>query len=304
MPQAQNIILNLMTEKGLFVLKHMLQNHKGLIRHVVVGEDPYVQDDFSQKIIIECRSQDVDCFFRQSAPEVNENDLQFCVSWRWLMEDFKNVIVFHDSLLPKYRGFSPLVNMLINGESQIGVTALFAAEKYDCGPIIAQSSCSIDYPITISEAINRIKHNYAMLIDKLVGQLKSGSLSGCMQDESGASYSIWRDSDDYFIDWNLPSQNIRRFIDAVGAPYDGALSYASDGNLYRITDAEEIDDIICEIRHAGKVVFFDGSSPVIICGSGLLKLNKYEIMNTSDHKSSNGHIKMRTRLLSGCYGCN
>ena len=49
--------------------------------------------------------------------------------------------------MPKYRGFAPLVNSLVNGEKIIGVTALFASEEYDNGDIIMQSSVDITYPI-------------------------------------------------------------------------------------------------------------------------------------------------------------
>jgi methionyl-tRNA formyltransferase len=53
------------------------------------------------------------------------SDFNIAISWRWMLK-VSNLIVIHDSLLPKYRGFSPLVNMLINGEDTLGVTVLFA----------------------------------------------------------------------------------------------------------------------------------------------------------------------------------
>ena len=42
-----------------------------------------------------------------------------------MIKNSENLIVFHDSLLPKYRGFAPLVSQLINGEEYLGVTAIF-----------------------------------------------------------------------------------------------------------------------------------------------------------------------------------
>jgi methionyl-tRNA formyltransferase len=53
----------------------------------------------------------------------------------------------HDSLLPKYRGFAPLPNALINGEREVGVTALFASEEYDMGDIVCQRRLAVEYPM-------------------------------------------------------------------------------------------------------------------------------------------------------------
>ena len=77
------------------------------------------------------------------------------VSWRWMIKHPKNkLIVFHDSILPKYRGFAPLVNMLINGEKEIGVSAIFGADEYD-SEIISEKT-TISYPIKIQKPFRLI----------------------------------------------------------------------------------------------------------------------------------------------------
>jgi methionyl-tRNA formyltransferase len=55
------------------------------------------------------------------------------------------LVVFHDSILPQYRGFNPLVSALINGDSRVGVTAM-GTDEFDKGDIIGQRTIAINIP--------------------------------------------------------------------------------------------------------------------------------------------------------------
>ena len=91
------------------------------------------------------------------------------------------------------------------------------------------------------------------------------------QDREKVSYSIWRDEQDYKIDWNKSSQEISLSIDSLGPPYLGA-SCIANGRKIRIYDAVPHKDLKIENRTPGKLLFKDGIHPVIICGTGLLKI--------------------------------
>jgi methionyl-tRNA formyltransferase len=65
------------------------------------------------------------------------------------------LVVFHDSLLPRYRGFLPTVTSLIAGDDLIGVTAFQPAEGLDTGPILAQAEFRIQMPARIDEVLKR-----------------------------------------------------------------------------------------------------------------------------------------------------
>ena len=60
-----------------------------------------------------------------------------------MIRDKSKLIVFHDSVLPKLRGFNPLVTSLINGYEEIGVTVLYGTEDFDRGEIILQKKVNI-----------------------------------------------------------------------------------------------------------------------------------------------------------------
>src|SRR6185369_15339716 len=96
-------------------------------------------------------------------------------------------------------------------------------DDYDTGDMIAQRRVAIEYPITIQEAIERTTVLYADLVREICSKLAAGeTLPRRKQEESQATYSLWRDGRDYEIDWNWNAERIARFVDAVGYPYLGA----------------------------------------------------------------------------------
>jgi len=272
--QENSITLFLMTEKGYEFLKETATKYKSLFNRVVVGNDKSIQKDFEDEIINFCVKENIDCVKKADFKEVS-SEYVIAISWRWLIKHpSEKLIVFHDSLLPKYRGFAPLVNALINGEKEMGVTAIFGATDFDTGDIITQSKSKIFYPTTIAEAIRLNNKNYLSCAEQVLDKLLSGAeIKATKQVESEASYSVWRDEDDYKIDWSKSSSDIRRLIDAVGFPYKGASTFF-DGKLLRILKAEEYVDVSIENRHYGKVLFVSEGKPVAICGKGMLKITE------------------------------
>lgn len=265
-----------MTQKGFEVLNTLNDRKlKYLISEIVVGRDKNIDNDFSSEIITICKQNNIKYFERNDAFQVT-SDYSIAISWRWLIPDNKSkLIVLHDSLLPRYRGFAPLVNMLCNKEKEIGVTAIFASEEYDKGDIIAQSSTKINYPIKVSDAINLISQNYLDIILKIFNALeKEDKIVAVRQNENLATYSLWRDEEDYIINWLKDSDEILNFINAVSSPYKGAATYINGLQKVRILEAELENDVQIENRDVGKVIFVKNRFPVIVCGSGLLKLLK------------------------------
>ena len=207
----------------------------------------------------------------------NSNKIQtqyaVAVSWKWII-DVKNfkLIVIHDSLLPKYRGFAPLVSCLKNGEKETGVTAIFAEKSYDKGEIIHQLKSNIKYPKKINDLIREISVLYNEMIIFLFDHIEKGiPVPSVRQNESDATYSLWLDDDDYMINWDNSSEEIVRFIDAVSEPYKGAAAFLKDKKV-RIISSEIYPDLTIVNRCPGKMIFKDNGFPVVVCGKGLIKL--------------------------------
>ncbi|QOV21258.1 formyltransferase family protein [Anabaenopsis elenkinii] len=261
-----------MTEKGHTVLKSILPNYKNNVEIVIGSRDTQIQKDFYSEIKSLCEYHSTKFIDKKEFISINTK-YALAISWRWMINtDDKVLIVFHDSLLPRYRGFNPLVSALINSEQKIGVTALLATSEYDKGDIITQSVTQIEYPIKIQAAITKILKNYQetclYVMEKIIND---DHFIVIPQDEKKATYSLWRDDEDYRINWNHSSIELKRFIDAVSYPYKGA-STILNGNLVRILEAEIVKDVVIENRTPGKVIFVENDHPIVVCGEGLLKI--------------------------------
>jgi methionyl-tRNA formyltransferase len=262
-------------KKGLEVLKGLEDSSYALVELVVVGRDENVENDFAHEIIefLEARSvkyvERVDLIM-----ESVHSSFLFAIGWRWMIQqkEDQTLIVFHDSLLPKYRGFNPLVTALIKGDSLIGVTAIFGTDEFDKGDVIAQDSVEISYPIKLEQAINLVSSCYVRIARKILDRIqRNQQIIGRPQVEEEASYSLWRNEEDYIINWSQDADYISRMIDAVGYPYKGAYTFLNGSKVY-IADSKVMQDVNIENRTPGKVIFKVDSYPAVVCGQGILIL--------------------------------
>jgi len=269
--------LFLLGKKGLVALRSLDQKFGNLISKVVIGEDKNVVNDYSQEIMSFCLEKKIPFFFRrENLVDTSNDNFLIAIGWRWLIKKEKqqSLVVFHDSLLPKYRGFNPLVSALINGESEVGVTCLFGENEFDKGDIIAQETIAINYPIKIQEAIDLIAISYGELLGKVFYMIESGrDIIGVPQEEEKASYSVWRDESDYWIDWSENSETICRVVDALGFPYLGARA-KMDGKTVIVDEVEVVRPYKIENLGVGKVLMLKNGMPVVICGTGLIMIKK------------------------------
>lgn len=286
------ITLFIMSKKGLNVIKAIIEKQiSHHINFVVSSTDLNVKNDFFEEIKNLCNKNNIKFYSKNDDFEIVTTHI-IAISWRWMIKknEDQKLIVLHDSILPKYRGFIPLVNSLINKEPKIGVTALFATNKYDEGEIITHKSIKIKYPIKIIQAINLVSQLYIEIVTYIFNNLDN--LISDKQNPNQATYSVWLDDEDYIIDWNKDADYIKRFVDSVGYPYSGAKTFLKD-KLITITNAEVVEDVVIENRHVGKVIFTDDKFPIVICREGLLKIK--EILN-ENHESLLPLKNFRTRF--------
>jgi len=148
----------------------------------------------------------------------------------------------HPSMLPRYRGGSPLVWQIINGESKSGVSLFYIADGIDTGDVIGQESFTIDDTDTIKEAYIKSQEAAVKLLEYYVPQILNGAAPRIKQNENDATYVKQRCPADGEIDWSETPENIRNFIRAQSKPYPGAFTYISNKKVI-IWDAEIVEDI-------------------------------------------------------------
>jgi len=211
---------------------------------------------------------------RPLASDLEAFDLVLTVGWQFLLKDCgENIVIMHDSLLPRYRGFSPTVAAMINGERQLGVTALLPAALPDTGPILAQSAVEISYPLKIKDALERLAPCYTAAAIEVVARLRSSGLMGIAQDEAQASRSLWYDECDQFLDWSQDAARLSRQVDAMGWPYTGARCRYR-GEVVIVHEADPLPDLAFENRRVGKIWAVTKGTPEVVCGHGLLRLRR------------------------------
>lgn len=291
------LYLCVLGKKGFSVLDEFIASGlKADIIKVFIGQDSNVQDDFSEDIKRLCIKSEIPFSMSNNFQADSAFNFVMAVGWRWLIREVpeNKIIVFHDSLLPRYRGFAPLVNALLNREPEVGVTALFGSVDYDKGNILVQERCRVVYPTTIGAEINRLTELYRNVARVICKRILANTIDGqgSEQNEALASYSLWRDDSDYKINWLATAEDIRHFIDCVGSPFLGATS-EMNGQMIRIFKASVVGDVKIENRQVGKIIFVQNGCPIVVCLEGLLRL---EDVRALDGKNLLPWGKFRTRF--------
>ena len=282
-----NIALFIASEKGYYSLKNaILHGYAENIKFVSIFKETNVEKSYDEDIAQLCNQYKINCYkwsdIKNNVLEVIKKfniDIAFTVSWKFLINtDINNflkycLIVFHDSLLPKYRGFAPTPTAIMCGETKIGITALLAVEGIDEGDIVLQKEIEVGDDDYICDIINKESHVCADMMIEIIKLAETGKISFTKQDSSMATYSIWRNPEDCKIDWRMSSLEIRNMIRAVSSPYPGAYCYYKNQKII-IDRAELVDDYVFSIRQPGKIWQIIQNCPVVICGKGMLKITK------------------------------
>lgn len=206
-------------------------------------------------------------------------DLIFSVSWRYLIPPAVyerarlGAYVFHDSLLPAYRGFSPTVWAIINGEDHTGATLCEMVDDFDAGAIIGQERVPIAPDDTIAGVMEQVTEAYLRLQTRYLPRLLGGTAERTPQDERHATYTCKLLPEDFVIDWHSPTDTIYNLIRAVTRPYPGAYT-TLEGRRLRVWAARKVPD---ERRYLGRipgrvVEIRPGEGTVVLTGDGLLLL--------------------------------
>src|SRR5690606_28047412 len=124
----------------------------------------------------------------------------------------------HGSLLPKYRGRTPHVWSIINGEKETGITAHVIDEGCDTGGIIEQIVVPIGPSDTGAALLQKYNKLYVPLIENVLEQVISNKLVIREQDHSKATYFGKRTPADGLIDWSWHKERIINWVRAQAFP--------------------------------------------------------------------------------------
>ncbi len=146
------------------------------------------------------------------------------LSKRLLQLPFYGCINLHASLLPRYRGAAPLHRVIINGESETGVTTMLMNEGMDTGDILLQDRVSIGEDETVGELHDRLALRGGELMLKTLLALKRGELQPEPQEEERASYAPPLDKEECCLNWEQSASELHNLIRGTN-PWPGAYTY-------------------------------------------------------------------------------
>lgn len=124
------------------------------------------------------------------------------------------IINIHPSLLPKYRGPTPIESAILNGDSQTGVSIMKLSAGMDNGPVYRQEIIQLADNEVKYELYQRITHLSASMLFECLPGILDGTLTPKIQDDSQATYSKILQKADGVIDWNESAVTIERKIRA------------------------------------------------------------------------------------------
>ncbi|MER5383177.1 methionyl-tRNA formyltransferase [Streptomyces sp. NPDC002688] len=169
----------------------------------------------------------------------------------------------HDSLLPAYAGFSPLIWALINGEREVGVTAHRMNAELDAGDILLQRAVPVGATDTVTDLFHRTVDLITPVVTESLDLIASGRARWIPQDRSRASFFHKRSLEDSRIDWTWPAEDLERLVRAQSDPYPNAFTHHR-GERIRIVEAAVSHG--CYGGTPGRIFIREGDGIVVVAG--------------------------------------
>jgi methionyl-tRNA formyltransferase len=141
-------------------------------------------------------------------------------------------INIHASLLPRYRGASPIAAAIAAGEKKTGITTILMDRGMDTGDMLLRRELDIEEEETTGVLTERLSILGARTILQTVKALKEGRLERMPQDESKATYAPLIRKAQGKIDWNRTAEEIRNHVRAMN-PWPGAYTHV-EGEMLKI----------------------------------------------------------------------
>lgn len=198
-------------------------------------------------------------------------DIGIMCGWYWLLGQEQLAPIhgglwgIHNSLLPKYRGGSPLIWTILNGERYVGSTMFKLSEGLDDGPILHQICFEIANADDVSTILLKIQKGMLDEVPNRWLELISDRAELRLQDENQATNCGQRIAEDGLIDWEKDAQSIHNFIRAQAPPYPGAFSFLVDTKV-ELLKSNPFDGVF--YGTPGQILRRSTKSIVISCGNG------------------------------------
>ncbi|MDR5683020.1 MAG: methionyl-tRNA formyltransferase [Armatimonadota bacterium] len=238
------------------------------------------------------RLRDVRAQVEALAPDLGVTVAYGKIIPRWLLDlPAHGCINLHPSLLPKYRGASPIQRAILHGDAVTGVTVIRQTAELDAGDILAQREVPILPDDTAGTLEARLAQVGARLLVEVVDAIGRGEARPAPQDPAAASYFGKLTKEDGRIDWTHPAAQIERHIRAM-EPWPKAFTFRGGERVAirrgRVVSDEGAPGCVLRLTEEGFVV-----------GTGEGALEVVEVQPASGRRMSAADYARGHRLTVG-----
>ena len=180
----------------------------------------------------------------------------------------------HASLLPRWRGASPIQHAIMAGDTETGVTIMQMDEGLDTGAIVLAEAVAITPATTAEQLHDRLSALGARLVTAALDGLAAGRITLQPQPDDGVTHAPKLTRADGALDWRRPAAELARKVRALN-PWPGTW-FACGGMRVRVLAADVADaaDVAKSATAApGTVV---DTTPTVACGEGALRLTRLQ----------------------------
>lgn len=181
----------------------------------------------------------------------------------------------HASLLPKYRGASPINRCIIDGEKETGVTIMQMDEGIDTGDILTTIKVPIADDETADSLFEKLSKAGAELIVDTLPKLERGEITPIKQNDAESSHTKMMSKSFGEIDWNKSAVEIERLVRGLNS-WPSAYTYIN-GKSVKLWRCEVADKDFDGTKQAGEIVKVTKDTVEAACGKGILRICELQL---------------------------
>ena len=181
----------------------------------------------------------------------------------------------HPSLLPKYRGASPIQTAILHNEKTTGVSIMLMDKKMDHGPLLAQTKINLTLQITYPELTEQLARLGGDLLVRTLPNWLVKQIEPTPQDHSKATFTKLITKQDGQINWSLPAKQIMAMIRAY-TPWPSAYTNWQ-GQKLTIWQASIFSTINNKEYLPGRIFLTDQQKLAISCGQNNLIIDELQL---------------------------
>ncbi len=181
-------------------------------------------------------------------------------------------INIHPSLLPRWRGASPIQAAILAGDKVTGVSIIKLSEALDAGDILKQQEAPIEEQDTTASLARNLAEIGAELLLEVLAEIENDTVHSLLQDNTFSTYARKIKKEDAVIDWNLSALAIERMIRAYN-PWPIVYT-AIDDQIVRIWEAQVLPH---SAAAPGTIVNIDKIGIDVATKDGTLRLTKLQL---------------------------